>query len=121
MSTDNIPDRRVVIAALTQLADRWPQCFFIYGRRRRPLQIGISKLIDSQMPELGDILHHVMRYYTGSPWYQRAMKAGAPRIGLDGSACGVVGERDAELARHRLIKLDARRQQRLRERRKLAA
>ena len=40
-------------AVISAFARLWPRCFFVYERRRRPLQIGIDKvLIDQLQPAI---------------------------------------------------------------------
>ena len=97
-----------VIAALARL---WPQCFAVYERRRRPLAIGIDKVVIEQMApaiKAGRIseadIKMALRCYVGATGYLRGRAIiGNPRIGLDGQAAGpAVTEADARSARRML-------------------
>jgi sRNA-binding protein len=97
-----------VIFALTKL---WPQCFSVYEPRRRPLMIGIDKVLMAQMePAIKagrisetDIRHALQRYVNASGYLRWRAIIGSPRIGLTGLAAGpVVTEAEARSARRRL-------------------
>jgi ProP effector len=95
---------------IEELANRWPRCFTVDPARRRPLKIRIDNDIRAALSgaieeaELGAAL----RYYVGGIGYLSAMRAGEPRIDLDGNAVGVVTERDATYAAGQLAKLKAK-------------
>ena len=102
-------DRERVAAAravIELLAERWPKCFVVFERARRPLKIGISRDIMTALDgavtpaELGLALS----IYCGNVRYLRALHRGLgqPRIDLNGEAAGVVSEHDAECAAARL-------------------
>ena len=97
-----------VIAALSRV---WPACFQVYEPRRRPLAIGIDKVVIEQMApaiKAGRIseadIKMALRCYVGATGYLRGRAIiGNPRIGLDGQAAGpAVTEADARSARRML-------------------
>ena len=77
--------------------DRWPQCFSVYERRRRPLKIGIDKDIEAAFAETVPQIEikAALRFYCSNTGYLRACREGAERIGLDGSPAGTVTAREA--------------------------
>jgi sRNA-binding protein len=86
---------------LDLLADLYPRCF---GREnRRPLKVGICEEVIAQHPELSR--HRVKRLlkdYTQHELYWSTLKAGTPRIGLDGNVAGEVTVEDEQ---HALIQM----------------
>jgi ProP effector len=97
------------------LAEKFPKCFFVYERRRKPIKIGIFQdLLD----ELGDSIPEsdlslALRLYTGNRYYlSRASREGAARIDLNGDASGRVS---AEEARFSIVKKEWLEQQRKRQ------
>jgi ProP effector len=90
-----------VAAILQLLQEQWPQTFSIFESRRRPLKIGIH--VDILYELDGAVtpieLANALRYYVANIGYLRAMRVGAPRIGLDGKPAGVVAADEAEHAR----------------------
>jgi ProP effector len=82
---------------LEMLCDRFPNCFVMFERRRKPLKIGIDRDIlavfgeDIDREQLG----RALRLYTRNMFYRKAQQAGAPRIDLDGNQAGTVSEADA--------------------------
>jgi ProP effector len=93
-------------ALIGQMAERWPKCFAIFERRRKPLKLGIHNDIDVAVTpeELGLAL----RLYVSNPRYLRSMRAGADRIDLDGNPAGTVTESEAAAAAHQLARRVAR-------------
>ena|ERR1700683_4114808 len=103
-----------IVAAMTAvLAERFPACFQVFERRRRPLKIGIHEDITAATPDLDP--RHVrlaLAAYARNPWYLRAIVTGASRVGLDGGAAGII---TADQATHAAEKLaDLNRQKRAR-------
>lgn len=88
-SSQSRRQRRVAdaTAAIALLAEIFPQAFFIYGARRKPLKLGIRDEIVARLdgavepPELALALC----LYCRSIGYLRAMRPGAARIDLDGN------------------------------------
>ena len=82
------------------LCREFPACFVQFERRRRPLKIGISYDILARLGDQLDreLLGRALRYYTRNTFYRLSQQPGAPRIDLDGKACGTVSEADAASA-----------------------
>jgi ProP effector len=81
------------------LAERLPQAFAVYERRRRPLKVGIHLdilvALDGAVTEAE--LRHALRVYCTNIGYFDRCRIGAVRIDLAGNECGVV---TAEQAGH---------------------
>jgi ProP effector len=80
------------------LATRWPQTFWVLETRRRPLKIGIYNDVMAAGGFSDPGLRAALRAYTTNTAYRRNLVAGAERIGLDGTACGVVTPEQAAIA-----------------------
>jgi ProQ/FINO family len=93
------------------LAERWPACFHVFERRRRPLKLGIHleilAALDGAMTPAE--LTSALRRYTGNHCYLRRMSTGAARIGLDGNPTGTVSTEEAAAAAARLASYKRRR------------
>ena len=72
--------RKQIDEALELLCARFPKCFVMFERRRRPLKL------------------QALRFYTSNIHYGASQKPGVPRIDLYGNACGAVSEADAQSA-----------------------
>lgn len=96
-----------VQAGIERLAEAFPQAFFIYEARRRPLKVGIRDDILAALDGAMDAreLAIVLRFYSSNRGYLRACRAGAPRIDLEGNPAGAV---TAEEATHAVERLQAR-------------
>ena len=90
------------------LSERWPQCFSVYGRRSRPLKVGIRD--DIIAAGFDDDVSAALRHYAGNFEYRKRLKAGAPRIDLDGNVAGSVSAAEAEFAERILAKWERRKQ-----------
>jgi len=92
------------------LAERWPQCFAVYERRRRPLKTAIhldvlAALDGAITPaELGIAL----RVYVGNAAYLRGLLCGAWRIDLDGKPAGAVTAEQEADAKSKLAAIAAK-------------
>lgn len=104
-------------AVIAVLARLWPKCFAVFERRRRPLAIGIDKVLLGQLePAIrvgriseADIKSAMQRYTSANGYLEHCAIVGNARIGLDGKPCGpVVTEEQARIARTRLAKRRAR-------------
>ena len=97
----NNPRIAAAIALIILLAERWPKCFSVFERSRRPLKIGIFHDV---MAALGDSvsrteLKDAFRFYCGNVWYlSHSCYVGTPRIDVDGNVAGVVTEEEAQNA-----------------------
>jgi ProP effector len=97
-ATPTTPPRdQAVEAVLELLAERWPACFSVYERRRRPLKIGIHHDILTMRD--GVItpreLTAALRRYVHNRHYLWRMVVGASRIDLDGNPAGAVTTEEA--------------------------
>jgi ProP effector len=100
-------------ALIVQLAERWPKCFSVFERRRRPLKLKIHLDILAALD--GAVtpaeLSLAMALYTHNSWYLRAaMRRGADRVDLEGNPVGTVTERDILNAAQELAHRAARRE-----------
>jgi ProP effector len=90
-----------VEAVLQLLQERWPRCFRIHERDRRPLKVGIFTDIMSALD--GAVTHaelaKAIGCYVGNRVYLKKVRAGAVRIGLDGLPAGKVVESEELHAR----------------------
>jgi sRNA-binding protein len=90
-------------ALIVRLAETWPQTFFVYQKRRRPLPLKIHIEV---LSALGDItpreVSAAFRVYCGNYEYLRACREGAGRVDLDGNVVGVVSAEEAQLCASRV-------------------
>jgi sRNA-binding protein len=86
---------------LDLLADLYPHCFD--RMNRRPVKVGICEEVIAQHPELSrHWIKRLLKDYTQHELYWSTLKAGTPRIGLDGN---VTGEVTLEDEQHALIQM----------------
>lgn len=81
------------------LAERFPKCFAVYERRRRPLKLGIHHDITDIDPAA---LTAALRSYVSADGYLCRCLVGAPRIDLNGEPAGVVTAEEAASSKARL-------------------
>lgn len=94
------------------LVDRFPKCFAGQGQTKRPLKVGIGLDVLLQMPELsGYSIGVALEDYCWGKKYCESMKAGDPRINLEGENEGVVRPMEADHAALRMRMFDAQRAQ----------
>jgi ProP effector len=93
-------------AVIASLAELFPRCFWIFGRQRRPVAIGIRAALAPVVPFEQSDLEAALKSYVKSDGYLRACVNGAPRLDLNGNIAGEVTASEAEHA----IKLLAERQ-----------
>jgi ProP effector len=91
-------------AAIALLAETFPKCFAVFEQRRQPLKIGIHADIAAALDGAITLeeLSNALRFYTGNVGYLRSLRAGAPRIDLDGQPAGVVTAEETAFAKTRL-------------------
>jgi ProP effector len=115
-------DRDQITATIALLAERFPKCFFIFERRRRPLQIGIRHelevLLDGAVT--ADELRAALRTYCGNEFYLRHCVAGMPRVDLGGNLAGVVSTEQADGAAKALCAINRKKAQRKAEKEEAA-
>jgi len=91
-------------AAIRALAERWPRCFSVNEKRRRPLKVGIAEEIRAAGLDID--VKAALAFYAHSATYLKALVAGAVRIGLDGEPAGTVTKEQEAVARLELAKRD---------------
>ena len=96
-------------AAVLALAERWPKCFAVDAKRRRPLKIGIAEEIRAAGLDVD--VSAALAYYAYNASYMKALVAGAIRIGLDGEAAGTVTADQEAFARRELAKRETKQPQ----------
>jgi ProP effector len=89
-------------ATIHALAERWPKCFAVDEKQRRPLKIGIGKEVAGVLTDID--VSAAVAFYTRSARYMKACVAGAVRIGLDGEPAGTVTAEEEGFARRRLAR-----------------
>ena len=100
------PPRPTDPASLIALfAERFPQTFFVYEKRRRPLKIGIHfdlyvALVDEQLEKAA--MREALSFYVNNLAYLRNLKAGADRIDLEGEPAGTVAKDAENIAKNKL-------------------
>jgi sRNA-binding protein len=84
---------------IARLAELFPNCF---RQPRQPLKIGIHNDIIARHPELRpNLIASALKTYTRSQGYLETLKAGAPRIDLEGNQVGTVTASDEEDAKRK--------------------
>jgi sRNA-binding protein len=99
-----LPESRQPAETIALFADRWPNCFAVYEKNRKPLKIGIDKEVLAALAgeiAVGDVLA-ALRIYTGNKVYLKECRAAKDRIGLDGAVAGTVTESEQAYAARRL-------------------
>src|ERR1700751_939927 len=77
---------------LAQLAELYPNCF---RQPRQPLKIGMHNDVIARHPELRpSLIASALKAYTRSLGYLETLKAGTPRIDLEGNVAGEVTATD---------------------------
>ena len=79
------------------LMERYPAAF---SEPPRPLKIGIDRDILADLACDAEILTLTMQQWTRHPDYRLALRAGGPRLGLDGSVQGEAAKADAARPAH---------------------
>jgi sRNA-binding protein len=88
---------------LQQLSTAYPQTFFIAGKQRKPLMIGITEKITQAMPQLDkQQLRKALMIYCGSYGYLKATLTETHRIDLNGQAVAEISSEDKASAELRL-------------------
>ena len=113
--------REECVTMIALLEERFPACFAVLERRRRPLKIGIHVDILAAAGVVPAELGWALRRYTQSDGYLAKFKAGAVRIDLDGNAVGAVTEDEVKSAAAILAERKARAKARCEARKRAAA
>lgn len=101
--------REEALALISLLEERFPNCFAVFERRRRPLKIGIHQDIIAATGFAPNELGRALRRYTQADGNLAKLKAGAARIDLDGQPAGLVTAAEAEQATQALAERKAQR------------
>jgi sRNA-binding protein len=94
-------ESKLPVEVITLFEHRWPACFSVYAKRRRPIAVNIHEHIIAALAGTvseGDV-RRALRVYTKNVSYLKKLKAGKERIGLDGLPNGKVTERNESYAR----------------------
>jgi sRNA-binding protein len=87
------------LEGIGKLAKLFPHCFAL----RRPLKIGIREDIFARAPDIPrDLIVTSLRAYTRCVPYWLLLKAGTPRIDLDGNVAGAVTIEDEAHAERKI-------------------
>jgi hypothetical protein len=88
------------------LVKRFPRCFCVFGKPKRPLKIGIFADITERAPDIDrhDLIN-AMADYCGGGSYHAACVEGAERVDLDGNVTGIVNKSEAAHSACKLRKL----------------
>jgi sRNA-binding protein len=90
---------------IDKLAELFPNCFFRENHLRRPLKIGIKDDIIARHPDLRPaLIVSALSTYARCVPYWDTLKAGAPRIDLDGNVAGEVTIEDEQNAQRKIAK-----------------
>ena len=79
MSARGNEHAKIALAAIELLAEHWPQAFFIYEVRRRPLAIGIREALLAALDGAGSSGRRRVRCANPEPALTSAEAAGASR------------------------------------------
>jgi ProQ/FINO family len=86
LDTQSPPVRTAALELLAMLTERYPATFTHEGGLPKPLTIGISDQLITELALAPAIVHTAMRLYTRRRSYQKALsQPGAMRVGLDGT------------------------------------
>jgi sRNA-binding protein len=104
-SKDRRAPNETAAALISLLAERWPKCFSLYERNRKPLAIKIHEriLVALDGAVTPAEVATTLRIYTADEFYLRASRVNAARIRLDGEQEGQVTTEQAEYARIKLM------------------
>jgi sRNA-binding protein len=107
-------ERDDIERCIEALSEIYPAAFFVSGRLRRPLKIGIAKDIKADLAADPDSelkfsdIDQVLAWYTNHVGYQYACSvAGVMRVDLDGAKAGTVTESEARQAKERATEIFA--------------
>jgi sRNA-binding protein len=85
------PDREETEDTIRLLAERYPKCFFVDPRQRRPLKKNIlADLQNDGFPAAYELISAAVDWYQSHFSYQYALEAGTKRINLAGKEVGTV-------------------------------
>ncbi len=105
-------DTKQANAMIMLLAERWPACFAVYEKRRKPLKVGIAGDIAATVDTAirPTELRRALCTYCNAIGYLRSFQVGTARLDLAGNEAGIVTADEAEHARRKLDEVLAKRQ-----------
>jgi sRNA-binding protein len=85
---------------IQMLAEKYPKCFFLNPKLRRPLKKTIvANLMQEGLPRARELLAASVDWYRSHVGYQLALQAGQKRIDLNGKDVGTVTELEERTAK----------------------
>jgi hypothetical protein len=88
---------------IKMLAMKYPGCFLVESRHRRPLKHGIATDLAERERWPAEKAEAIIAYYEGAWAYQHQVTAGTPRLDLDGKIISRVTEKESITAARRVI------------------
>lgn len=110
-SQESLPSRKDSIKeGVAWFSATYPEVFT--AADPKPLQIGIEKEIHAQgiWPHSRKLLREAIAFYTGSPYYLKAMMHCTHRVALNGTQAAEITEKQKEYASERLKQLKSKRE-----------
>ena len=87
---------------IRKLAEKYPKCFFVDPRQRRPLKKNIlADLQNDGFPAAYEPMSAAIEWYMSHFSYRYALEAGAKRVDLNGKEVGTVTEQETSLLRRK--------------------
>jgi sRNA-binding protein len=106
-------DRQELEDAIQVLAEKYPKCFFVNPRQRRPLKKNI--VADLQRDGIAmavDLISACVDWYKSHICYQYCLETGAKCLDLDGKEAGTVTELEHHAAQKKILEINERRAER---------
>jgi len=101
VESESVPKPQTNKELIAYLADKFPKCFILKGAAK-PLKIGIFQELAEQLAEDDKVsktrLRQVLRHYTSSWRYLKAIKLGAKRVNLAGEEVAEIDQEQADYA-----------------------
>jgi sRNA-binding protein len=103
-------DRQELEDSIWMLAARYPSCFFVNPRLRRPLKKNIvADLQKDGIAMASELIGASVDWYTSHISYQYCLEAGATRVDLEGKEAGTVTELEQRAAQTKIQEFNASR------------
>ncbi len=101
VESESAPKSQTNKELIAYLAEKFPKCFILKGAAK-PLKIGIFQELAEQLAEDDKVsktrLRQVLRHYTSSWRYLKAIKLGAKRVNLAGEEVAEIDQEQADYA-----------------------
>jgi sRNA-binding protein len=102
-------DRQELEDSISMLAERYPRCFFVNPRLRRPLKKNIvADLQKDGIAMASELISASVDWYTSHISYQYCLEAGATRVDLEGKEAGTVTELEKRAAQKKILEINER-------------